>query len=282
MVTAVSNGTAEVTAVSGAVSASAAVSVDTSAPTPFFSDNFDTGVKTNANGFTWDGAMPVGSGQAFSGQYALQFTFGPDAPQEDSFSEERFNLGRYLSEYWVDYMLFVPANFLHRIESGFPGNNKFFMTWRDTYSDTDGGTWRIGYEFNQPWPTSESASLLRPMSSRWDLNSWTDHLLDHPDIGKAFIAGAGPVQPGQWTRIRLQFRAASSRADADGIMRMWVNDALFAEMTTGKFHNFYDTPADAVLRKGYFLGWSNSGYAEETTFFIDDVKFYDRDPGWSP
>lgn len=244
---------------------------------PFFADNFDTGARFNANGFTWNSTgsrVTVSSERAFSGSFALRFRFGPDSLGKDSSAEQRFNMGRYLSGYWVDYMLYVPANFVHRAES--PNNNKFFMTWRDTYSDATGGTWRVGYEYQG------TSSTLRPMSSRWDLNSWTSGGLNHPQLGAPFFGGTGPLKLGQWNRVRLQFRAASSRTASDGIMRMWVNNALFAELTTGRFHNFYDTPVDAVLRNGYFFGWSNSGFTEETVFFIDDVKFYDSNPGWIP
>lgn len=245
------------------------------AAAPFFSDNFDNGLRTNANGFSWGTGGPrvsVSTERAFSGSHALRFRFGPDTLKQDSNAEQRFNLGRYLAEYWVDYMLYIPSNFVQR--NDLPNNNKFFMTWRDTYSDVTGGTWRIGYEYQG------TDSRIRPMSSRWDLNSWTDGGLNHPQNGAPFIGGSGPMKIGQWNRVRLQFRAASSRTAADGVMRMWINDSLFAEMTNGKFHNFYATPVDAVLRNGYFMGWSNSGFAQETVFFIDDVKFYDQNPGW--
>lgn len=256
---------------------SAVVQTTTGSPAssePFFADNFDSGTKTNANGFSWGAieAVSVSSARSVSGDYSLAFTFGPDAPGEDSYSEQRFNMGRYLSEYWVEYMLFVPSNFVHRGDS--PNNNKFFMTWRDTYSDVSGGTWRIGYEYQG------TSSTLRPMSSRWDFNSWESSGLNHPQQGAPFIGGAGPIQLGQWSQVRMQFKAASNRSASDGIMRMWINGTLFAELTTGRFHNAYDTPPDASLRNGYFLGWSNSGFAAQTIFYIDDVKFYDGNPGW--
>lgn len=261
---------------------SAVVSVTTtavSASTAFFSDDFDTGSRTNANGFTWgaQSRVTVSNERAFTGTHSLRFSFGPDAIASDSHSEQRFNLGRYLSEYWVDYMLYVPTNFVHRNDP--PANNKFFMTWRDTYSDLAGGTWRIGYEYETSSGNTPN-STIRAMSSRWDFNSWESSGLNHPDNYKPFIGGTGPVRVGQWNRIRLQFKAASSRTASDGIMRMWVNDALYAQKLDGKFHNFFATPADAVLRNGYFLGWSNSGFTQETLIFIDAVKFYDVNPGW--
>jgi hypothetical protein len=258
---------------------SATVSASTAAAAgggalPFFADGFEAGAKTNANGFTWGAVenVDVSTANPYSGNYSLRFRFGPDAPGEDSWSEQRFNMGRYLSEYWVDYMLYVPSNFVHRAES--PNNNKFFMTWRDTYSDVSGGTWRIGYEYQS------TASTIRPMSSRWDYNSWESSGLNHPQMNAPFIGGTGPIKPGQWTRVRMQFRAASSRTASDGVMRMWINDMLFAQKTDGKFHNYYSTPSDASLRNGYFLGWSNSGFTAETIFYIDDVKFYSINPGW--
>ena len=52
------------------------------------------------------------------------------------------------------------------------------------------------------------------------------------------------------------------------------------EMTIGKVRRFFATPADAVRRNGHFLGYANAGFAEETAFSIDAVKFYDRNPGW--
>jgi hypothetical protein len=35
-----------------------------------------------------------------------------------------------------------------------------------------------------------------------------------------------------------------------------------------------------VLRNGYLLGWANSGFAQETVFYVDNVKFYQTSPGW--
>jgi len=63
---------------------------------------------------------------------------------------------------------------------------------------------------------------------------------------------------------------------------MKIDDTLYFSITNGRFWN-YETgaqPVDCLLKNGYFLGWSNSGFAEETIFQISDVKFYDTNPGW--
>ena len=270
-------------AVTSAFSPAVTATTDVTPPVvvqPFFSDGFDSGLRNNANGFAWQPStarVTVSTDRPFSGTHSLRHRFGPDTLKGDSSAEQRFNMGRYLSQYWVEYMLYIPANFFHRYDPG--TNNKFFSTWRDAYSDVTGGTWRVSYEF-ETTITGAGNSFLRPMSSRWDFNSMTSSGLDHPQYGAPFIGGSGPLRVGQWNRIRMEFKAASSRAAADGIMRLWVNDALYAEKTNGKFHNFFTTPADATLRNGYFLGWSNSGYEQETIFYIDNVRFFDVNPGW--
>ncbi len=239
------------------------------AATPFFQDNFDNGAKNSANGFTWTGGVPVSSERAYSGTSALAFYYAPNALGEDGMSEQRFNMGQYLSMVWIEYMLFVPANFVHRNDA--PDNNKFFSIWRDSYSDVAGGTWRVTLEYGR-MPNSNNFSQSRFMSSRWDFNSSSDYgLTGVVGQGSPFIGGAGPIKLGQWNRIRIQVGAASNRTASDGTAKMWVNDALYLSTTTGKFHNFYSTPTDAVLRNGYFLGWANSGFTQATTFFIDDV-----------
>jgi hypothetical protein len=187
-------------------------------------------------------------------------------------------MGRYLPEVWIEYMLHVPGNFVHRNDS--PNNNKFLMLWRDTYSDVAGGTWRIGADYTR---RDDSSSFLRFMSSRWDLNSWTNSgawPTPAPATGVGLISSSGPIRPGTWTRIRFHVKAASSRTAENGEIDIWADDQLVFSYKNGRFHNFYDTPVDAVLRNGYILGWSNSGFTERTVFHVDNVKFFQASPGW--
>lgn len=240
----------------------------------FFSDNFDAGVRTSANGFRWTdaAAVSVSNERAFSGQYALRFEYGAALPTQDGMSEQRFDMGRYLSDVTVEYMLYVPTNFKHRRDDGVT-NNKFIMLWRDKYSDVSGGTWRLGWEYLR---ASDSTSLGRFMSSRWDVNmltDWGDWGTPAPNLNPNFIGSKGPIVIGQWNRIKLHARAASSRTASDGVLEFWVNNVLILAIRNAKFHNAFSTPADAVLRNGYLMGWANSGFAERTVFFIDDVKF---------
>ena len=249
----------------------------TTPPAPaglFFDDNFDTGAKKSANGFLWKDAtsVTVSAEKAFSGTHSLRFDFAPAVLGDDSFAEQRFDMGRYLPEVTVEYQLFVPSNFVHRNDS--PTNNKFIMLWRDTYSDVTGGTWRIGWEYQRE---TDGSSLGRFMSSRWDVNmltDWGSWAGTAPDLTPRLISTAGPIVIGQWNKIRFHVKAASSRTAEDGIVELFANDRLVMGHYKGRFHNAYTSPADAVLRNGYLLGWANSGFAVRTVFFIDDVKFY--------
>jgi len=277
-------GTAQITGVHGSLGDLAAVTVtEVASPpepeltgTPFFSDDFDSGAKTNANGFTWSGGVPVSSDRARSGSYSLRFSYGPNAVGADATAEQRFNMGRNLAEVWIEYYLWVPSNFAHRNDA--PGNNKFFQIWNTTYG-SGSGTWQAGYEYER---LTDSTSSIRPMSSKefgTNAKFVTSTGLGHPDSGKPFIGSSNPLRPGYWTQIRLQFSRSSASLATDGIMRIWIDGVMFAEMTNGPFRN-YENIGETVLRNGYFLGWSNSGFTEATCFYIDDVRFYDVDPGW--
>lgn len=248
--------------------------------TPFFTDDFESGGKTNANGFTWGTAgsrAMVVNDRAVSGSFSLRMRYGPDTTNQDSNSEQRFNMGRNLAAVWIEYQLFVPTNFTHRAQSS-STNNKFLMIWNTTYG-SGAGTWQAGYEYNR---TADGWSTLRPMSTKeFGANATfvTSSQLGHPDQGKNFIGPTFTLKPGQWHLIRLQFQRSSAGGATDGIMRMWIDGVLYASMTNGPFRNL-DNVGETVLRQGYFMGWSNSGFEAITDWYIDDVKFYDVDPGW--
>jgi hypothetical protein len=250
---------------------------------PFYaSGTTEATVRENADGFTWNSTgsrVSVQTVPAGRSGYGLRFRYGPDAnPGGDSSAEQRFNLGRDCSHLWVEYDLYVPSNFAHRWTTTYTANNKFAMFWRTTYSDVTNGTWRIGFEYTSGSGVTPD-STIRPISSRWDLNSWTDYSVTG---GGTFISPTGPLDIDAWNQVRIELAAATDGASSDGIMRMWINGTLFASTTTGKFWNF-DTgtdPADCFLRNGYLFGWSNSGFTDETDFFIHGAKFYDTDPGW--
>jgi hypothetical protein len=249
--------------------------------TPIFEDNFSNGLKNNANGVTWvNGSGGTPAVVDFDGQKALRHIFGPDAPGQDTTAEQRMDFGRDMSHMCMEYRVHIPSNFAHRNES--PNNDKWFMSWRETYSDVTNGTWRCGFEFMTNSSTTPN-SFIRGMSSRWDYNSWESSGPNYSPTGQftPFIGGTGPVQINAWNTIRIEMKAATSSSGTDGIQRMWVNGGTpYFSITTGRFHN-YPTgthPADAWLGWCYFLGAFNSGMLDLTHIHITDVKLYDAKP----
>lgn len=242
---------------------------------PFFQDNFDSGVLTSANGFRWrdNTNVIVSDENAYSGSHALRFRYSGRERDKDGMSEQRFDMGRYLSELWLDYMIYVPANFAHRADR--PHNNKFFVLWRDKYSGVH--TWSVAVEYERGGSDENSVSRFMARTPEHTLTRNTGR------PGKywpQFIGPNNPVKVGQWNRIRFHVKAATTRTSGDGVMEMWVNDQLFFSFYEGHYHNGDLTVADAVLKQGYLMGWANSGFTETTDFFIDDVKFYSSNPGW--
>jgi hypothetical protein len=241
----------------------------------FFADNFDNGLRTNANGFKWtDPAyVSVSNERAYSGNYALKFEYGAAGFGEDGWSEQRFDMGRYVSDVTIEYRLFVPANFKHRLDDR-ATNNKLLMLWRDKYGSLT-GTWQIGWEYLRG--TDDLTSKARFMSSRWDCEYVTDGCEwpnPEPQSGFPIIGGTNGLRIGEWNKVRFRAKSASSGTSQDGVATLWINDVMVFTYSLGRFHNSDKSVTDAVLRNGYLMGWANSGFTERTVFYVDDVKFY--------
>ena len=235
--------------------------------TPLFSDNFDNGRFNSANGFSWNGAnerVTISSTYAYSGTHSMRFRFGPDGPGEDSWAEERFTITPNASsapkEVWIEYMWRVPENYVHR--SGGAANNKFMTLWAENYS------------------AAQEAQFYLSLERSSDTNSRLDILAVHGDdprypndsrfMGPNFVT---PSDYGRWVQIRIHARIAR-----DGSIRVWKNGTLVTQVQNynmeraGGSRNYF--------RHGYLMGWSNSGYTQQTDFYIDDFKVYTSNPGW--
>ena len=248
---------------------------------PFFTDDFSNGVRNDANGFSWLGTdiqtePRISNERSFSGSHSMRFQYNASAYGGQGWTEERFDTGRYLSELAMEYMLYVPANYKHRVDPNTGGNNKFFSIWRDTYGGV-AGSWEISVG---TWRTSDTVSNVKFQSTFSARNNVGEQ------AGRPNFMGAGSaLVPGQWNKVQFYVKAATERAGealtADGIMQMFINDALFFSFTTGDFNNFNPAFIGTTLRNGYLLGYSNSGFDENTVFFIDDFKIWDGRPSWA-
>jgi|GEM_PF-2046111 len=243
-----------------------------------FSEGFEAGSLTNADGFRWGGgtSFAVTSQNPRSGSYSGQFYYaGTSALSGDAFSELDFDLGAEYQEVWVEYYEFIPSNYVHRYPDSVDDNNKWFYL-ADTKAE--GGT---GYHVRSLLESrvgdgSGAGSLdrARPM---WGTNASRN--------GRA-SSQQGMAQPqglivesdrGTWVQWRFYFKV-SDVGQVNGVWKMWKNGEVFIN-ETGQANGATDGQVHGY-RVGYLKGWSNSGYSENTTFHIDDFKVFTSNPGW--
>lgn len=236
---------------------------------PDHSDTFVGPAYNDSGTFVWGYGTNVAPGNA-EGSDCLVFTFGPDADLEDSRGEQRFQIGANVNEVWIEFDLFLPANYVHRTQSAGGTNNKFIRLWGDDYGAGNkvgastflvGGHSRIGYEYI--YKTYADGLIGRgPGSDKAEL----------VDYG----AGTQTAMLDAWTQVRMHFKMPTA-AENDGEFRIWYDGVLMEEYTAIPA-KFDDIP---YWNEGYLLGAGNSGWTDETLILIDNFKlWHTNDPGW--
>lgn len=254
--------------------------------TPYFTDDFASGSRTDANGVAWGGGgakTTVSTDRAYNDTYALKLIYNAKAEETQDLSttaEQRMYLGQDLTQFWMEYYLYVPSNYTHRNLTGIADNNKFFSIYSSASTSPsatqNNDRWRGVIE---TLPGTGGKSTVRCATSRSDSAA----VLDEAGNNTAdFFGGTGPITIGGWNRVRHWIKMASGRLVGDGRWVMWVNDTTFVNVTAGDFWNFSEgEPTPTVVTHCYMMGAANSGFSEETTFHIDAVKLYDTNPGWT-
>ena len=227
---------------------------------------------------SWNGSpgtVEISNQVAHSGSHSLRFFFKGKASGSDATAEQRFDIGRNLREIWVEFYIYYPngteglgARYYHRTDTG-SNNNKFLRIWGDVYSASnevgastwplDGGDSRLGFEYEK----------------------------DEKPMGAYGSGGPNPFvhngNRGRWTHVQFHARLGSGPEAFDGSMELWVDGAKTTALDnkSGKPGlDLYNSDAMNYFNEGYLLGWANSGFDKDTYIFIDDVRFYDANPGW--
>jgi hypothetical protein len=218
------------------------------------SDDFETG--SFASG-PW-GSSPncdVTSTNPKDGIYSAEFVYEGSGTGGDAWSELRFDLGAQYDELMVKYDLYIPDNYEHRDES--PDNNKYFRFWPIDFGDdekigasmktTDGITSSIGSDYR----FSAGGGMHTSVSRK-----------------EGFIVEA---DRGLW--IPMAIYAKAPTATTNCVWRIYKNNLLFH---SDDFDNDFIGGTNGY-RYGYLLGWANSGFDNETIFYMDNVEFWDAD-----
>jgi hypothetical protein len=197
--------------------------------------------------------VSVSSTVVKSGKYAAKFHFtGNTSADEDSWSELRFDLGKLNTELWMQYDLYIPANYKHR---GPGNNNKFLRLWGNDYADYE----KIGIS---TWATS--SNIYSSLQGDW--NSTGGGIGPSGDLSSDFI---NATDLGKWMTVKIYVKAPT--ASARGTMKVWKNGVIKLD-NTGEINN-YNAANPHAYRYGYLLGWANSGFAQDTDMYIDNVVF---------
>ncbi|HEX2189965.1 MAG TPA: hypothetical protein VHG51_13755 [Longimicrobiaceae bacterium] len=269
----------------------------TTTATPIFRDGFDTGARAAAQGgYRWTAAqaksgdaVTVSREKARSGSYSLKFLFGADRTCDDSWAEQRFQLGEDLREVWIEYYIYFPngteglgAKYHHRqpMKKTSTGtcsttpdvdtNNKFLALWDLDYRDKDV---MVVYETRRSTAAAEGDSNLNGL---WGTDTRAAGNYNQP--GGRWNAAITDQLRGRWVQVRAYSRVADSKSIANGVVRLWADGVLRIDM-----QNLDLAPTaggNRFFRNGYILGWSNAGFNRNTAVYVDDVKIYRSSPGW--
>lgn len=229
------------------------------APLPtgvLFQDGFESGnLSFTQSGIRWGDSVrtSVNALNARSGTRSLQFTFPGVADGDDSFSEQRIELTNPYTEIWIRFDLHVPGNYVHRTQSG-ATNNKFFALYRNPYTAP-------GFHVN--FSTAADGSGGSDLHIHYYDNGVERSVLS-PAGGRGFLTSA---DHGQWHQIVLHVRVPTGQDTNDGVMQLWKNGVQLVNITNldawgGTGSNYFDA--------GYVLGWANSGFSQQTLFYVDN------------
>ena len=238
---------------------------------PLFSEDFEEGQRTGNDYFAFTSASnnvyvaedPVTGATTipYRGQYSLGFSHRAKSPGKDSTAEQDYRLGDRQNEIWFRYFFRVPDNFYHRQEES-SSNNKWLVAYTDEY-ERSGVTVALEY-----WPDGEGGSRI---AYRWVRDG--DRAPGHRGHTQ-FIRT--PEDRGKWIEFVFYARLASASGRDDGVVQTWIRREGESEYT--QLHDrtnapLYSSAQTGGFAEGYIMGWSNSGFSEETTFYIDDFEF---------
>ena len=237
-----------------------------------FQDDFEScNLSKTQNGFIWKGSTraAVNSVNPKGGRCALEFTYQAAPDGSDSFSEQRFYLGAHYPDIWMKYDLFIPANYCHRTQTSSTNNKGFVDMWEGLYTANAGVAMNPNFWADGNCQSTTSMFVSAPQSTDPFFNRGGHHysseFLDRYSIRTS--------DRGKWMEVIIHYKYATA-AKNDGVVHIWLtsqgqNRRQTLNMTQGSWY-----VAGALgFDNGYLLGWANSGFAQETKFYIDNIIF---------
>jgi len=247
-----------------------------------FSDDFESGTLSHAeNNIAYLERISVSASadRAYSGNYSAKFTFPDAASGADPWAELRFGKFDDLNEIWIGYKLWVPANYYHRIGPDSSNNKGLFMFWNAGGHDDNGNNGydvapHLMYSSFQPGDNGNST-----MDVGWKTDGATSHHYieqdDGPDGDQINIIDRA-TDLGRWIDFVCRVKVCDL-GQSNGIFQIWKDGVRIWSLTDAT-NRAGSNPSDAnaiannPLQYGYILGWANSGFDNETSLYVDDLK----------
>lgn len=229
--------------------------------TALFSDGFESGdlTKTGGNTSRWGVSAYDATGRVLvvntfgkAGSHSLEFLFrgGPGY----AWAEQEF-LSAGLSDLWLQFALYIPANYRHRLANG--GHHGLINFRRRAIDGPEVGMRLVA---NQ--------SLNTNSHLYW---GYTHNGIGYSEPRVAnFITAA---DHGKWLDIKFHIKASSSGL-ANAEVGLWkngvqlINKANFALAALS---------GASIFDRFILLGWSSTGFDTDTTFNIDGFEYSDKD-----
>jgi hypothetical protein len=241
-------------------------------------EDFSGGVRHSDRGMSWATAnnatsvVPDPTGEL--GGYVLRLRHNAKPDGGDSTNEQRFTLDQPLREATIRYKLWCPPNYEHRSQGG-ADNNKFFTAWEDAPEipgDGYGGDPDDCIIVMETRPKNDGTGSSY-VYCHYD-SAVTGYLenSDRPNQRANWSPPASdiftPAERGKWHDVEV-YRKNGDLGKANGSIELKVGGKVMISRRNFAWES--DRPG---WEHGYFLGWSNSGFAEETVFLIADVQVF--------
>ncbi|ABC29521.1 hypothetical protein HCH_02735 [Hahella chejuensis KCTC 2396] len=191
---------------------------------------------------------------------SLRFLFKGVEDGKDSSAEQRFRiLKSNVSVISVQFDLYIPSNYYHRTQSS-TANNKFFVLWSGNYG-TRASLNSVAFEY---WPATVKGGAVGDSVLSYHLGpgdqDWGHKI---PTATPIF----GLADRGKWVNYRIEIKL-SEKDKNNGFIKVYKNSA--EHFIIENLANYSST--GNYLDQGYFLGWANSGYSQDTAFYMDNLK----------
>lgn len=247
-----------------------------------FRDGFESGnLSHSENGFFWGRSQLGGTGALIdvndakpkSGSQSLLMRFAGSG-YANSWTEQRMVFtSNQQKDLWLKFDLFVPTNFsaVERLNSVTkkPGgdNNKFIAFYNGDYSSN----FQVNFSYHVPlkslYPDSIADLSVHIKQNGSDISS--------DPFGSTHAAALFTTSDlGKWVQIVARVKVPSAHGVADGVMELWKNGK--------KIYSYSNLPIWGVegfnyMDGLYILGWANTGFAQSTDFYLDNVELAQSD-----